>query len=288
MHDKLQRIGKSATSIFKILRYSLERMGEERVAEVSAGMAFYGFFSLFPLLLILVAYGGSFLESAEAQSQILELLVSIFPFSGELIERNIEQVLNIRGSVSALSTIALAWSGSAIFAILARNINRAWTNARQRPFIIRRLMSLLILVILIVVMVLLLTANTLTRLLPEDVNGAAQVLMQMRYFSHVLMWIMIFFTLLTLYRWIPNTDVTWTEGAWGGLVASTAIEIATWGFAWYIRNGFINYSLVYGSLGAVAALLFWVYLLAVIVLFGAHLSAAIAWHHRLGEANSPV
>ena len=286
MDHTLQRLGKRATVIFKILRYSLERIGEERVAEVSAGMAFYGFFSLFPLLLILVAYGGSFIESAEAQTQILELLVSIFPFSGELIERNIEQVLNIRGSVSTLSTIALAWSGSSIFAILARNINCAWTNARRRPFITRRLMSLLILVILIVVMVLLLTANTLTRLLPEDLNGAAQVLMQMRYFSHVLLWIMIFVTLLTLYRWIPNTDVTWVEGAWGGLVASTGIEVATWGFSWYIRNGFINYSLVYGSLGAVAALLFWIYLLAVIVLFGAHLSAAIAWHYRLGETNN--
>jgi len=246
-------------------------------------MAFYGFFSMFPLLLILVTFGGSFLESAQAQEQVLDFLVGIFPISGEVIEKNIHQVLNARGSVRSFSTIALAWSGSAIFAILARNIDFAWATAKQRPFLTRRLIALLILFVLVVLMVLLMTANTLTRLLPEELNGAAQVLLQMRYFSQFAVWISLFVSLLTLYRWVPNTFVRWTEGAWGSLFASTAIVVTTFGFTWYIRNGFINYSLVYGSLGAVAALLFWTYLLAFWVLFGAYLSASIAMHHRSGD-----
>jgi len=238
-------------------------------------MAFYGFFSLFPLLLILVTYGGSFLESTEAQSQVLEFLVRIFPISGEVIERNIEQVLRARGPVRSFSAVALAWSGSAIFAILARHINSAWSTARQRPFITRRLMALLILVVLVVLMVLLMTANTLMRWLPAEVNGVAQVLTHMRYFTQFVVWATLFVSLLTLYRWIPNTTVSWADGAWGSLVASTAILLTSWGFTWYIRKGFINYSLVYGSLGAVAALLFWTYLVGFWVLFGACLSAAI-------------
>ena len=281
------RLGRTADDVYKIVRRTFEGFGERRAAEAAAGMAFYGFFSLFPLLLILVAYGGSFLKSAEAQTQVLEFLIGIFPISGEVIERNIQQVLQARGSVSTFSTIALAWSGSAIFATLARNINYAWSSARQRPFIARRLMALLILVVLFVVIVALMTANTLTRLLPEQVNGAAQVLTQMRFFSQFAVWVTLFVSLLTLYRWIPNTHVAWSEGAWGSLIASTAIVVTTLGFTWYIRNGFINYSLVYGSLGAVAALLFWTYLLGFWVLFGAYLSAAIAEIQRLGEDDEP-
>lgn len=282
LQEFFKKILQISLAAFQVIRHSIDRMGDERVPEVSAGLAFYGFFSIFPLMLILVAFGGRFLESPQAQDQVLSLLVRLFPFSGEIIEHNIYQVLQSRGSVSTLSMIALAWSGSAAFAILARNINFAWPSAGKRPYLTRRLMALLIVVVMVLVMILLLTTNTLTRLLPREINGVAQVLLQMRYFSHFAMWILLFVTLLTLYRWIPNTYVSWSEGAWGGLFASTAIEITTWVFTWYLRKGFINYSLVYGSLGAVAALLFWIYLLGFVVLFGAHISASIAWHERLG------
>jgi membrane protein len=143
-------------------------------------------------------------------------------------------------------------------------------------------MALLILVVLIMMMTLILGANLLARFLPAEINGAAQVLVQMRYFSHFVTWLLLFIILLTLYRWIPNTKVAWNQGAWGALIASLAAEVATLAFTWYLRSGFAKYSLVYGSLGAVAVLLFWIYLLSFVVLFGAYLSAEIAMH-RLEE-----
>ncbi|MBC8330360.1 MAG: YihY/virulence factor BrkB family protein [Anaerolineae bacterium] len=274
----VRRVWQKSISIARILNHAFMRMGEERVAEAAAGLAFYSFFSLFPLLLMMVAFGGRLVESADAQVQALKLLVGMFPFAGDVIEKNIQQVLEARGSVSMLSTLALAWSGSAAFAILARYINLAWPAANRRPFITRRLMALLILLALLLLIALTLTANTIIRLLPPGLNGAAQVLLHMRYFSHVVLWIMLFITLVTLYRWLPNTHVLWREGAWGAFVASLAAEIITWGFAWYLKSGFANYSLVYGSLSAIAALLFWIYLLGTIILFGAHLGASIAHH----------
>ena len=49
----------------------------------------------------------------------------------------------------------------------------------------------------------------------------------------------------------------------------------TAGFAWYLDSSFGQYQLVYGSLGAIVAFLFMIYLISLITLFGAHLSAAI-------------
>jgi membrane protein len=62
---------------------------------------------------------------------------------------------------------------------------------------------------------------------------------------------------------------------WGALVAAVAWELVTDAFTWVLSSGLIHYELVYGSLGAIIALLFWIYLISWILLYGAYLTAAI-------------
>jgi membrane protein len=52
------------------------------------------------------------------------------------------------------------------------------------------------------------------------------------------------------------------------LIASLAFDGVKWGFLWYVKT-FPVYNVVYGSVGAVMALLTWVYVSAIILLFGA-------------------
>jgi membrane protein len=80
---------------------------------------------------------------------------------------------------------------------------------------------------------------------------------------------------VALYRWTPNTQVEWKPASWAALVATVLWQLATYVFTWYLRVGLGRYELVYGSLGAVVALLVLVYVIAWITLFGAHLCAAI-------------
>jgi membrane protein len=89
-----------------------------------------------------------------------------------------------------------------------------------------------------------------------------------------------------LYRWLPNTEVLWSEATWGSLIASAGTFMATSIFSWYLgsRSGLTNYNLVYGSLGAIVALMFWIYLLSYIILFGAHLSSSIAYYTRIKKS----
>jgi membrane protein len=62
---------------------------------------------------------------------------------------------------------------------------------------------------------------------------------------------------------------------WGALIASLAWKAVIAGFGWYLSSSFGQYQLVYGSLGAIVAFLFLIYIISLITLFGAHLSAAI-------------
>jgi membrane protein len=59
------------------------------------------------------------------------------------------------------------------------------------------------------------------------------------------------------------------------LIASLAWKTVIAGFSWYLGSRFGQYQLVYGSLGAIVAFLFLMYIISMITLFGAHLSAAI-------------
>jgi membrane protein len=99
-------------------------------------------------------------------------------------------------------------------------------------------------------------------------------------------WLMIFLVFLTLYHWIPTLRVRWSATLWGALIASLSWKAVTTGFSWYLGSRFGQYQLIYGSLGAIVAFLFLIYIISLITLFGAHLSAAI--EHWESEQIRPV
>jgi membrane protein len=267
----------------KVIYHAIQRFGHSRTAEAAAGIAFFGLFSMFPLLLIMVGMGSSILHHPQAQEFVLETLMDALPFSVDIVEDNVQKVLEARSSVQVFGWLGLAWSASGAFAVLTRNINQAWPNADRHTFIKMRLMAFSMLAVLILVTGILVVTNTVTRFLPQSLGGIGTLLVSLRYFSQFMIWVLGFITLLWLYRWIPNTDVLWSEAAWGAGVASTGTVLVTLVFSWYLKSGsgLTNYNLVYGSLGAMVALMFWIYLVSFIVLFGAHLCSSIAYHNRL-------
>ena len=275
-----------ARNVFRVIIRTIQRFGQERGAEAAAGMAFYGLFSLFPLLLFLVATGSSILKQPLAQEQVLDILMQAFPFSVNIVEENVQKVLKARGTVQFLGLLILSWSATGVFTVLTRNINRAWPNADRHNFLKMRLMAFAMLGVMMAVMISLLLANALFRFLPQNSYGIAALITSLRYFSQLIIWALVFLTLLWLYRWIPNTYVTWSEAAWGAVVASVGAVTATAGFSWYLGSGLANYSLVYGSLAAIVALLFWIFLLSIIILFGAHLSSSVAYYARIKDQHA--
>jgi membrane protein len=122
--------------------------------------------------------------------------------------------------------------------------------------------------------------NTVSRLLPEELKLEANIAVASHIFTQVIIGLLLFTSLLILYWWLPRTKVLWREAAWGAMIGSIGISVVTSGFTWFLESGLSNYNLVYGSLGAIVALLFWIYMLSLIIFAGAHLSAAIAYVRR--------
>ncbi len=268
---------------FRVVTTVFHRLGHERCPEAAASIGFYAVFSMFPLLLILVAVGSRFLETADAQERLLEAVLRFMPVSRELIQQNVLAVVRARGAVGGLSAIGLVWASTSAFSTLVRNLNRAWPMARRRNLFGERLLALLIVVCLGAVVLLYLVAKALVNL-PRDWEAAQRAaawaldLIPMPSSAALSLFILVMLTML--YRWLPRTSVLWREALAGAATSSLALWGATTLFTRFLASGLARYNLIYGSLGAFLALLSWVYIASLIVLGGAHVGAAIAANTR--------
>jgi len=268
-----QRSGKR----LDILKNALGTFSEARASQSAASLAYYAFFSLFPLLLALIAGGSYFLNSQQVFQDVTQFVRKALPVSTQLITENLQEVLDIRGTVGIISLLTLLWSASGVFTNLAYSINLAWPQASRRNFLEKRLVGLGMIAGLSGLLILSLALDWIINLVPFMNSTGASIpgLSLWRFFSSLGSWLMIFLLFLVLYRWVPTTHVHRSATLWGALTTSVIWTLATSGFNWYLRSGFGRYQLVYGSLGTIVALLFLIFIISTITLFGAHLSAAI-------------
>jgi len=283
-----KRANKLSGGVLGIIRDAIDGFAQAKGSEAAASMAYYTLFSLFPLLLALVAAGSFLLDRQQVFQEVVDLVSNAFPISQNLIEENLRQVLRLRGAVGLIGLVVAIWSASGVFAILTRNINRAWTDAEPRGFLGSRLVALGMVGSLTVLLVISLLLSTSLNVLAG--SQIALVNLQSLYgtaiwtaLSDVIPWLFIFFLFLALYRWVPNEEVPWKAALTAALVVALAWEVAANAFAWYVSSGLATYQIVYGSLGTVVALMFWIYLSSWIILFGAHLGAAVTRHAKQNQ-----
>ena len=269
-----------------ILKTAAGRFAASHSPEAAAGLAFYAMFALFPLLLFLIVFGSSVLESEEAQGRILALVSEVLPTSQDLVIENVRQVLRLRGTVGLFAGLSLLWSSSGFFMIMARQINRVWPDTAARKAIERRIVALGIVGGLGILLALWLTLSVaIVPHIPSPLLAKWRALRPLVWpiMATGLTWGIPILFLLFTYRAVPKRRVGWFEALCGALVATIAWRGATHAFAWYLGSGLSKYQLVYGSLSSIIVLMVWLYLCGQILLFGASLCAAIAMYRHAGN-----
>jgi membrane protein len=286
-----QRVNHRSGGVVDIILTAGKSFDEQHGAEAAASISYYSLFSMFPLLLFLVSILGFFINKIGAPIEIAELITQAIPISRDLVYNNLIQILNARSLVGIIGIIGLMWAASSVFITVSRNINRAWSDASVRNVIQNRLVAFTMIVILLVLTGGWIASTVLFSLVPKIVIpffGEIDIFQTQtwNYLSNLLPWSLAFLILLGLYFWIPNTQVKWKEAFWGALIASIALNLATRVFTWLMSSGLAAFDILYGSLGTALALLTWVYISALIILIGAHISSAIAQVKR--KSNHPT
>lgn len=269
----------------RIVKQTFMSFNNARGAEASASLAYFAFFSLFPLLLFIVAIGSYVLQNPGIYQLAIQFFAEFFPTSEKFIADAIEQVISLRGPVTLIGVLGLLYSSSAYFVVLTRNIDRAWPHARVRNYLQQRVTAFKMVATIVVFLFLFLMINTVAGILPRlfaliPLSEGIKSTFIWKLVPKFLAWFATYLVFMVLYRWTPALRVTWKSVSLGAWVASLVWQIAAGGFGWFLKSGIINYQLVYGSLGSLAALMFWFYLSGYIILFGAHLSASIERFHK--------
>jgi membrane protein len=279
----------SAKQRVQVLDTSAITFTKSRATQAAASLAYYTFFSIFPLMLLLVLVGSYFLDRQNMVQRVTQAVQSALPISQQVIVQNLQQVLKARAAVGIFVLVSLLWSASGMFNDLAYEINKAWPEAKERNFVQSRLIGIDMILGLTGLLILSVVLDSLTKWLagPNAASAPFSVWNPLAIISSLGSWIAIFLLYLAMYRWVPTVPVAWSASIWGALVASLGWKAATAGFSWYLASPFAHYQLIYGSLGAIVAFLFLIYIIALVTLFGAHLTAAIDHLHKRRVAERP-
>ncbi len=272
-------------TFLSVARRSIERFLAERGTEAAAGLGFYAVFSLFPFLLLLVAAASTALKDPDIQSRILDAALRLMPISGEFVGQNIERIMSSRVTFGVVGTVMLTWAATSAFAVFSLNVNRAWTHFRPVAILRARVAALAVVGLLVAASSLVIlgggsAAGAVSRLATDwGLDGAALPLVPLR----LLVPAVGFIALLLFYRLIPAVRVLWREAAIGSLTAVVLLWAGTRFFALFLQSGVVRYSVIYGSLGALIALMTWIYMASLITILGAHVASAVAHSTRLSS-----
>ena len=274
-----------------ILRHALNNFNLMRGAEASASLAYYGLFSIFPLLLAVVSIGSMFLEGELVKVELLEIITQWIPVSADTVNTQITSVLNMRGPVTIVALISLLWSGSNVFDKIIVNVNRAFLKGSRPGFLKSRGMALLIILAMILLFSASLFFNTIIDILPSAENALFGELLSStnawNYLLNLVPLVLKFLLFLAVYSWIPqSTSIVFKARLIGSVVTAVLWELSSRLLGWAISSGFTNYEIIYGSLASIIALMFWLYLSGYILFFGAHLVNAIDTHLKRKQSDA--
>jgi membrane protein len=252
----------------------------DNVGLVAAGVAFYGFLALVPLLaLIVMAYG----LVAEPQTVIsnMQALTDILPnnvglFIGEQLVGVIATAKETKGLGVVVALAFAFYGGSNGAGAIITALNIAYQEREKRSltrfYLIALLMTLLAVVFAVTALAATAAIAFLEQLLPQ---ASAFTVVASKAVAYVALLLIAAGIAATLYRYAPSREsARWEWITPGSLFTAVTWVLLTVGFGYYVTS-IADYDATYGSLGAVIALLTWMYLSAYVFVIGAELNSEI-------------
>jgi YihY family inner membrane protein len=272
------RLDQKTRKVWAILCLAVNKFFRIDGVQWAGAFAFDAFFSLFPLMILLVTIASLFIDQDRAGKVVIAYMESYVPINGEmqrLIFGAIAGVIKARGQAGVFAFLILVWVALQCFSTLIYATNRAWGAA---AYIWWRLplKSLVLLVITAGAVLLGMAAPELMRMAESwltpvpDFHSWVYALG-----TFVIPLVVVFLSLSLFYKLAPRRPTRFAEVWAAALCATALLQAAESLFVIYLKN-FATLNAVYGAFGGIMALLLWIYISGCIFIFGACLCAAQA------------
>jgi YihY family inner membrane protein len=251
----------------------LKKFGEDRAGEQAALLAYYGFFSIFPLLLFAVTVLAMVLRSnPELQDAILSSALAQFPIIGDQIRENISG-LGRSGVGLVIGLAGALWGGLGGLKALQNAMDHVWNiPIRKQPGTPARLARALIMLAVFGGFALVTTGLNSIGSGADNVHPAVRVA---SFLGSLALNILLY---LFIYKVLTVADVSWNDIAPGAAVAGLAWTVVQAAGTYLVGSKLKNAGAVYGLFGVVIGLLSWLYLGSQITLLGAEINVVRKTH----------
>jgi len=250
-----------------------KKVGDDNGGKLAAQLTYYGFLSLFPLLLVTVTVLGYVLDGRpDLQAKILDSAVAQFPVIGDQLRQNVQ---SLRGSPFALvvGIAAALWGGLGVTQAAQDVMATVWqVPRRDRPTFVARLLRGLI---LLVILALAVVSTAVLSSLATAMNGlgfvgrvgltAAALVLNVGWFA-------------IAFRALTPRALRWREVMPGAVVAGIGFQILMTVGTAIVAHQLKGTTSSYGVFGIVLGLLAWIALLSTVFVYSAEVNAVAAKH----------
>ncbi len=246
----------------------------------AASIAYYALLSLFPLFLLGFALLGRSTADINNRNEVFTFVLRYFPAQFDFITRQLDAFSADTVSIGVAGTLTLIWGALGVFGAISTAVNYAWGVDEQRSFWKHKLVSFLMLavagLILLVALLLVSASQVVGASWFADVLQVFPALGVMRGLTLRYATTLLFILVVgMIFYFVPNAKVRFRDVWVGAFMTGLLWKGTLAAFSWYMGD-MTRFSRVNGSIAAVVVFLVWVYVQAVILLFGVEFTAAYA------------
>ncbi|MEO5894431.1 MAG: YihY/virulence factor BrkB family protein [Vicinamibacterales bacterium] len=246
----------------------------------ASSIAYYALLSLFPFFLLAFSILATVTTADSDRAEVLGFVLRYFPQQFAFVDDQLQSLQQSRLQLGIVGSIVTSWAAMGVFGAVTSAVNHAWGVEKQPSYFKHKLISFMMLVASAVLLL-------VGLLLVSAIN-----IVEARWFAGVLArtpglqaltgyaWksastILFIFIVGLVFYFVPNAKVRFRDVWVGAVVTGLLWRGALSGFSIYVRGANERLS-VHGSIIGVVVFLLWIYISAVILLYGAEVTAAYA------------
>lgn len=269
------------------LRAVLERYGSDSGARLAASLAYRAVFALAPLLLVAVSVAGFVYGTADAQAR---LVAEIQPYVGaeasSLVFDLLDQAAESRNSTGIIGILLMTWTASVLFLEAQGSLNLIF-GSQTAPksgvgaWVLRRVLALTAALSMGVVLLAVIGSAAAWGMVESQLDLAESVRQVLGWLTPVVAWLILAGLFTMVFRYVPTRDIPWRAARIGGAITAVGFTVASLVIGSYFSAERFSGT---GFAGGFVLILFSVYVLAQVVLFGAEIIDV----HLVADQRIPV
>jgi membrane protein len=245
----------------------------------ASSIAYYALLSLFPFFLLVLSILASVTSNDADRASVLDFVLRYFPRQFDFVNTQLQSMQLAGFRLGVLGSILMVWAAMSVFSAIGSAVNHAWGVDKQPSYLKHKLMAFTMLVtasLLLLIGLLLVSAiNVVEASWFAGVIARAPGLLVLQSWALKSAGTIIFIVLVGLvFYFVPNAAVRFRDVWVGAVITGVLWRIALAGFSRYVRD--LSHFSIHGSIAAVVVFLVWVYISAVILLYGVEVTAAYA------------